>query len=297
MWEDGSTRLTATYINGNIQGHQTAFYKGTSQIQEMTQYACNKRHGTHREHYPSGRIKLEASFKDDNPFGMFKVKYDNASNSQMIFCSFTQNGVIDGEFKVYDENGEPKITMFFNHLGECTNKIELTDFKMSEQCKEFFDNIIQFNDINKSTLKTQTTSDDFDRVWDNVLHQKPDSKEPSLPPLLTFEQKPHSNQSGYYSGYQSSYSGGTVYNADYWKTLNANRETEYESQLAKAIEESRTQTENTTVATVSFRSLIEAHRDEQTALHDAKKEQDPLRYLQEMCIPWFTLESQILTGQ
>jgi antitoxin component YwqK of YwqJK toxin-antitoxin module len=329
MWENGSTKITSTYINGNLQGYQTTFYQGSTQIHEMTQYACNKRHGTHREHYISGRIKLEATFKDDNPVGMFKVKYDNEQNNLMIFCSFTESGVIDGEFKVFSENGEPQITMFYNHRGECTNKVELNDFKMSEQCKQFFDHIIQFNDVNKTSLKTTSTVD-FDKVWDDVLNQPPPNGRCGSPPLLTYPSATSTGtypsatsngtyQSGYYSGHQTDYHSGypsatstgtyqsgyqsgytghtTVYNADYWKTLNATRETEYESELAKAIEESRSHTENTTVATVSFRSLIEAHRDEQTATHDAMKEKDPLMYLQEMCMPWFVIENKILTGQ
>lgn len=310
VYEDGSTKIVATYIGGLLQGYLTTFYEGTRQIHEISQFANNKRNGPHKEYYINGHLKLETCFRDDVPVGIFKVKYDNDKNSQMIVCSFTHNGVIDGEFKVFSENEEPQITMYFTSKGECTNKVELTDFTMSEICKEFFDHLIQFNDVNKAALKTDTHN--FDKVWDNVLDVHEDA-----PKLL--DSKPHvddawknSNQSGYLSGYQSGYQSGSyqsnysnssVYqpgytvHSDYLKNLAANRETEYETQLAKAIEESRTQTDNTAVATVSFRSLIDTHREEQTAIHDAKKEQDPLGYLKEMCMPWYAIEQKILAGQ
>lgn len=295
LFEDGYNKLVTEYSNGVINGNYATFYEGTIQIHEKSQYANGKYNGKFVLYYPNSRIKVEATFKDDVPLGAFTVRYDNENNSLMIQCSFTPHGTIEGEFNVYADTGEKSITMNFDTKGDFIGRIEHNvNFVMSKVCQESYSHIITLNTTNKKLLKTDV--DDFDNKWNKLVSKEDENYQYGwhLTETQGWQQGWHQGRANQEKvatsnlGYQGGWS-----NQEWYKNYTANKDKEYEQQLAKAIEESQLQTDNLSIANASFRSMIDAHRDEQNVIHTALSEKNSLLYLQEMCTPWLTIENEM----
>jgi len=129
------------YENGNLESHEKYNNQGKKEGEQKfwhengqisMHYFCQngKDEGMYNSWYKNGRLKYEISFKDGKYDGIYNYYYDNGNKKQeSIFCQgnkigqeiqyhedgnifmifkFGENGLLDGESKIYDKKGRIK---------------------------------------------------------------------------------------------------------------------------------------------------------------------------------------------
>lgn len=93
-----------------LNGYHKTFYEGGKQVFQECQYVNGAKNGPVKEYYPSGKLKEETAFKDNQYHGAFKTYFEDGTlESEGTFA----NDQREGEMKVYYPNGKLKESVTF----------------------------------------------------------------------------------------------------------------------------------------------------------------------------------------
>ena len=138
----GSLKIICNYVDGEIHGEYKRYFKSegnNEQLEEIYYYVNGKRNGEYKSYNDDGTIDAIFNYVNDKIHGDYKyygvnasnetillehhqysngylngksIKYnypDDSTNQQISIISNYINGVLDGEYKEFYENGSLKI--------------------------------------------------------------------------------------------------------------------------------------------------------------------------------------------
>ena len=103
--EDNILMEIAHYEDDVLDGERRVFYEDGTTVQAIEQYEQGDFVGTYQTFYPSGNLKLEGNYTDNEMNGIWKKYYDSGELAEEVRM---ENSLEQGAFKEYYRNGNLK---------------------------------------------------------------------------------------------------------------------------------------------------------------------------------------------
>jgi antitoxin component YwqK of YwqJK toxin-antitoxin module len=100
-FDNGSTKGTGTFLNGQLEGLRVQFYPNGKKKTEK-EYKGSYPHGKSKEFYENGTLKQEGEFEDNKEHGTWTLYHINGQKKAVL--TFV-HGVQTGPYFEYDEQG------------------------------------------------------------------------------------------------------------------------------------------------------------------------------------------------
>lgn len=206
-----------------IKGYMTDIpnYDANSTVEEG-EYINNKKEGTWKTYWPSGKLKSTITYKGNRPNGSYQVYYRNGQLEEEGIWKLNKN---IGEFRRFHENGQPQqeflfsdsgkrngIQKYYHENGQLELEVNIINGKESGVMKRYYDDgrIKQEMRLENGTM-VEGTIKNFNNYKPNdqkieeifeITEDKPDSEITEDEPNQAFEFKPNGYNVLYNAGQQ-----------------------------------------------------------------------------------------------
>jgi antitoxin component YwqK of YwqJK toxin-antitoxin module len=149
-FEDGSTKGTGTFVNGQLEGLRVQYFPN-GKISTKKEYKGAYPHGKAYEYYEDGILKQEGVFENNKEVGTWSLYYRNGNKKAVLtfesgvqngpYFEYNEKGILTKQY--YFKNGKAEYSDEFNELIKKAS--EMTGRFIPKEAIELFDKAIELN--------------------------------------------------------------------------------------------------------------------------------------------------------
>ncbi len=112
-FEDGSTKGTGTFVDGQLEGMRIQYFPNGKKRTEK-EYKDADPHGKAKEFYEDGALKQDGLFENNKEVGTWTLYYPNGNKKAVLTFNL---GVQNGPYYEYNDKGELSKQYYFKNEG------------------------------------------------------------------------------------------------------------------------------------------------------------------------------------